>query len=103
MSNPINLGSRRPPVVYTVRVVQHWDGTLEYRVEDVADDERSRNAVLDALQRIGGFQEAADHLHAELLRQIDGLMSAKAGTWEAEKLSQLADIVEAYEKVRFPA
>jgi hypothetical protein len=47
----INLADRRPPVSYTVRITHHWDDTLEVFVEDVADDERSRQSVADALAR----------------------------------------------------
>jgi len=47
----INLADRRQPVSYTVRITQHWDGSLEVFVEDVADDERSRQSVADALTR----------------------------------------------------
>lgn len=52
----VDLADHRPAVCYTVHLVQHWDGRLEIRVEDVADDERSRLAVADALRR------AAEHL-----------------------------------------
>lgn len=52
----IDLASKRQPVCYTVHLVQHWDGRLEIMVQDVAEDERSRLAVSDALRR------AADHL-----------------------------------------
>lgn len=47
----INLADRRQPVSYTVRITQYWDGSLEVFVEDVADDERSRQSVADALAR----------------------------------------------------
>ena len=47
----INLADRRPPVSYTVRITHHWDDSLEVFVEDVADDERSRQSVADALAR----------------------------------------------------
>jgi hypothetical protein len=47
----IDLGKRRPPVTYTVTITHHWDDTLEIFVQDVADDERSRAAVADALRR----------------------------------------------------
>jgi adenine deaminase len=101
MSDIVKLSDKRPPVWYSVQIGHHWDGSLEVIVNDVGDDDRSRKSALDSLQRIGGFQEVADGLHAELLRQIDGLMSAKEGTWQAEQLANLASIVEAYEKVRF--
>jgi hypothetical protein len=47
----INLSDRRRPVSYTVRITHHWDDTLEVFVEDVTDDERSRQSVADALAR----------------------------------------------------
>jgi hypothetical protein len=50
----INLSDRRPPrqpVSYTVRITHHWDDSLEVFVEDVTDDERSRQSVADALAR----------------------------------------------------
>jgi hypothetical protein len=47
----INLSDRRPPVKYTVRITHHWDDSLEVFVEDVTDDERSRQSVADALAR----------------------------------------------------
>ena len=47
----INLSDRRRPVSYTVRITHHWDDSLEVFVEDVTDDERSRQSVADALAR----------------------------------------------------
>lgn len=102
MSEIVNLSERRPPTVYTVTIAHHWDGTLEYQVEDVSDDERSRKSVLDALQKIGGLQAAADKLHKELLEQINALMEAGPASAEALKLSRLADMVQEYETARFP-
>lgn len=49
--NLVDLADHRPPVYYTVRLIQYWDGRLSIFVEDVADDERSRGAVADALIR----------------------------------------------------
>ena len=49
-ANIISLSDRRPPVLYTVRIAHHWDGTLEVFVEDVQDDPRSRAAVSEALK-----------------------------------------------------
>lgn len=98
----VNLSDRRAPVVYTVTIVHHWNDALEFQIQDVADDKRSRASVLDAMQRVSGLQGPADGLHAFLLHEIDGLMSAKAGSPEADRLSQLADLVEAYERARFP-
>ena len=47
----INLSDYRQPVTYTVRITHHWDDSIEVLVEDVADDERSRQSVADALAR----------------------------------------------------
>ena len=59
-TNVVNLSERRPPVVYTVRITHHWDDRIEVWVEDVADDERSRQSVAAALAR------AADAFLAKL-------------------------------------
>lgn len=47
----IDLANKRPPVCYTVHLAQHWDGRLQVTVQDVADDDRSRKAVADALRQ----------------------------------------------------
>ena len=47
----VRLSDYQPPVCYTVRLTDHYDGRLEIQVEDVADDKRSRLAVADALKR----------------------------------------------------
>ena len=60
MSDPNNvvaLADRRPPVHYTVRLTHHWDDSLEVFVEDVADDDRSRASVADALRRAANMLE----------------------------------------------
>lgn len=51
MAEIVELADRRPPVTYTVTITQHWDGRMEIFVQDVADDERSRAAVGEAMQR----------------------------------------------------
>jgi hypothetical protein len=43
-----------------------------------------------------------DEDHKAALARIDALMSAEAGTPEADELSTLADAVQLYEEVRFP-
>lgn len=48
----VHLSDRRRPVNYTVSITQHWDGRIECWVHDVADDERSRAAVMECLERI---------------------------------------------------
>jgi hypothetical protein len=62
----IDLADHRPPVCYTIHLTQHWDGRLGIKVEDVADDERSRRAVADALRR------AADGIEQQLVSNGDG-------------------------------
>jgi hypothetical protein len=47
----IDLSAKRPPVVYSVTVIEGWDGSLTVDVNDVQDDPRSRFAVADALSR----------------------------------------------------
>lgn len=51
MIEVIDLSTKRKPVHYTVRLTHHWDDTLEVFVEEVADDDRSRASVADALER----------------------------------------------------
>jgi hypothetical protein len=47
----IDLSAKRPPVVYSVTIIEGWDGSLTVQVNDVQDDPRSRFAVADALSR----------------------------------------------------
>lgn len=101
MSEIINLNSQRHPVHYTVRIVQHWDGFVEFCIEDVADDPRSRASVLHMMQRVSGIQDAADAMHCYLLKEVNSLMGATA-TDQLDKLSVLAGLVEEYETKRFP-
>lgn len=114
MSQIIDLADRRPPVTYTVTITHHWDGTIETMVQDVADDERSRAAVGDALKRAAEqylnkrLGAAGDAMLAVMLANIDHAMGAtheqpavfkvtpdELGTW--------ADAVQEYETARFPA
>lgn len=44
----------------------------------------------------------SDEEHAQALREIDGLMSAEAGTAEGARLDQLVTLVECYEAKRWP-
>lgn len=97
----IDLSKKRPPVWYTVRIGHHWNDMLEFIVEDVADDPRSYASVLDAFARISGIQEPADAMHEFLLKEIEDLMDAKKGTNDGERLSEITDIVVAYENVRY--
>jgi hypothetical protein len=102
MSDVIDLSNRRKPVTYTITITHHWGDRLEFFVEGVSDDPRSQRTVADAMQRFGGFQKAADALHKDALLQCDALMGAVAGTRDAKRLSELAEIIQAYENVRFP-
>lgn len=58
-NNVVNLADKRQPVNYTIRIRHHWDDTIEVFVEDVSDDDRSRRAVSDALQRAADATRAA--------------------------------------------
>lgn len=60
MAEVIDLSAKRPPVHYTVRLTHHWDDRLEVFVEDVADDDRSRASVADALRRAATMLEDPD-------------------------------------------
>ena len=51
MAEVVKLSSKRPPVIYSVHITQHWDGGVDVFVQDVADDDRSRRAVAYALRR----------------------------------------------------
>jgi hypothetical protein len=62
----VDLNSRRAPVVYTVTIAHHYDGKLEFRIEDVGDDERSREAVFHAFRRISGAEDRIEQLEAAL-------------------------------------
>ena len=50
-NNVVDLSKKRQPVDYTIRIRHHWDDRLEVFVEDVSDDDRSRRAVADTLER----------------------------------------------------
>jgi dsRNA-specific ribonuclease len=47
----IDLAAKRQPVTYTLVITHHWDGHFEFTVLDVADDERSQEAVGYALKK----------------------------------------------------
>jgi hypothetical protein len=49
--NIVKLSEKRAPVCYTVHIVHHHDGRLEFYAEDVEDDERSRKSVAWACQQ----------------------------------------------------
>ena len=48
------------------------------------------------------LSDAADAMHAELLRQCDDLMDSMPGTHGAKLLQRIAPLVEAYEQARWP-
>jgi hypothetical protein len=50
-TNVVKLSEKRAPVCYTVHIVHHHDGKLEFYAEDVGDDERSRQSVAWACQQ----------------------------------------------------
>ena len=50
MQNVLNFGDRKRPTNYTVHITQHYDGRMEFWFEDVADDDRSREAIADAME-----------------------------------------------------
>ena len=70
MTEIIDLNSKRPPVTYTVTIVHHYDDTLEFRVEDVADDPRSREAVMSAFRRISGADEEIERLRTDVRHAV---------------------------------
>jgi hypothetical protein len=101
MSEVVDLNAKRSPVCYVVRIIHHWDGFIEFCIEDVADDPRSRASVLNMMQRVSGIQEASDAMHAYILRRINSLMDT-TNPQELQMLSEMADLAQAYEEKRFP-
>lgn len=67
----VDLNARRAPVIYTVTIAHHYTGTLEFCIADVADDQRSREAVMDAFRRISGAADRIEKLEAALLEIFD--------------------------------
>lgn len=71
MSEVVDLNAKRAPVHYTVRLSHHWDGRVEVFVEDVADDERSRDAVADALAKAAdAWRRKPDHHTVEEVERL---------------------------------
>lgn len=60
MPEVIKLSGRRPPVCYSVHIIQHWDDRLEVFVDDIASDERSRRSAADAMRRAADLIENPD-------------------------------------------
>lgn len=113
MADIINLASHQTPVRYTVEITQHYDGTVEAYVRDVSDDERSQNAVTDALLRVVEARlgrrvgHAGDGMLAIMLANIDMAMSCTEEEPAIFKIypdevASWADAVAEYEEVRFP-
>lgn len=49
MTNVVELSQHRKPVTYTIHVVHHWNGEIELLINDIAEDPRSDDAVMEAL------------------------------------------------------
>jgi hypothetical protein len=58
-NNVVDLAAKQAPVNYTIRIRHHWDDSLEVFVEDVSDDDRSKSAVADTLERAAQVFRAA--------------------------------------------
>lgn len=98
----IDLAGRRPPVVYTVTITHHWDGTVEARVDGVADDARSRDSVADTLAKVAATYLTGQQINTVILSRIDALMTAEPGTPEMAELGALVDACEALERWLVP-
>ena len=95
----INLSDRRQPVAYTVRITHHWDDSIEVLVEDVADDERSRQSVADALARAAN---TFVNRTAPMPEEIDQLTRERDEAW-AEVERQRAEIELLREELQIAA
>ena len=102
MTQVLDLARRRPPVVYTVTICHHWNGTIEARVDGVSDDPRSQESVATAFAKVAAIYMRGEHINDVLLARIDKLMDAKPGTPEAAELSALADACVALERWLVP-
>ena len=76
MREVVDLNTRRSPVIYDVTIAHHYDGTVEFNIRDVADDTRSRDAVLWAFRRISGAESRIETLEAALRQICDGQRDA---------------------------
>lgn len=70
MTDVIDINAKRPPVIYSVTVAHHYDGTLEFKIDDVADDARSREAVFHAFRRISGADSEIENLTTKLKQAV---------------------------------
>lgn len=81
MSEIISINSRKPPTFYTLRIAHHQDGKLQLFVEDVADDERSRESIAWAMRELADSLDdrRADDLpnleHIDLTYAIAGKLA----------------------------
>ena len=50
MVDVTNLADYRPPVAYVIRVLHHWDGTLDIVTEGISTDQRSRSSLAVTLR-----------------------------------------------------
>lgn len=98
----IDLAGRRPPVVYTVTIAHHWDGTIEARVDGVSDDARSKDSVADAFAKVAELYMTGQQINTVILSRIDALMDAKPGTPEMAELGALVDACQALERWLVP-
>lgn len=55
------ISKKQPDVFYSVNIRRSFDDSLSFSVSDVADDERSRMAVADDLQRVVDMLKEADN------------------------------------------
>lgn len=79
MTEVVDLSKRRQPVTYTVTITHHWDDSLEVFVADLADDDRSRASVADALYRAAhsfGLTQPAPTLAEALGPEVVALEAA---------------------------
>lgn len=102
MSTLIDLADHRPPVCYTVRIVHFWDDRMEFHVEDVADDPRSRRSVADALRRAAGQLEQSVNSNPDILeRRVETAMKLSVRTtnvFAANGIVTVGDVVTKTEK-----
>lgn len=103
MTEIIDLNSKRSPVTYTVTIVHHYDDTLEFRVEDVADDPRSREAVMSAFRRISGADEEIEKLRTDVRNAVfaDSEYAAEMDEQNAALRAELAAVTERMSKLDF--
>jgi hypothetical protein len=59
MTNITDINKDKSPVIYAVRIAHYWDGRIEYLVEDVAYDSRSRNSIAEALRKMADAMDAS--------------------------------------------